>query len=296
MNYLIAYITKIFFVLFAYINQINRIKIARILGWILYKCLKFRVHIVRRNLELCFPELSKPEREIWIQKHFKMLSLSIIDRGILWYGSPQSIKNMTHIVGINRIKNLVNQKKRVILLMPHFLGIDAAGTRLSMELESIACIYQAQENKILDKIICAGRTRFNQVFLVENKNGLRKMIRHLNTFTPVIYLPDMDFGQNGSDFVPFFGIQASTLLTTAQLAKKLDILIFPVVVFIESNTGHYRIEILPELKDFPGNDSFKKATARLNVELENWIRFYPTQYYWVHRRFKTRPNKESKIY
>jgi KDO2-lipid IV(A) lauroyltransferase len=122
------------------------------------------------------------------------------------------------------------------------------------------------------------------------------MVRHLRAGRPLYYLPDMDFGRAGSVFVPFFGVPAATLLATAQLARKWQAALVPVIDFWDPATGRYRVEVLPALADFPGEDSLEDATARLNREIEAWVRRCPSQYYWVHRRFKTRPEGEPSLY
>jgi Kdo2-lipid IVA lauroyltransferase/acyltransferase len=287
---------KVIFTWLANLNPAARLRIGALLSWLAYKLIKPRVHIVRRNLEFCFPELSATTRERWVREHFRALSQSVVDRGALWYGSAQEIRDMIDVTGLEHIKNLIAQSKSIILLTPHFLGMDAAGTRLSMELDSAAYVYKAPNDPAVDVIMSAGRMRFNEIFLIHSKNGIRSMIKHLNAHRPVVYLPDMDFGRKGSVFIPFFGVPAATLLTTAQLAKKLDAVIIPVLSSIDLETGHYQVEVLAALENFPGDDSIEEATARLNRELETWVRRCPTQYYWVHRRFKTRPEGEAAIY
>src|SRR5690606_31831009 len=111
------------------------------------------------------------------------------------------------------------------------------------------------------------------------------------------YLPDMDFGRDGAVFVPFFGIQAATLLATAQIARTWDAAVVPVISRLNESTGQYHVDVLPPLQDFPGSQSNEEATARLNHLIEQWVRHDPAQYYWVHRRFKTRPDPdEPKLY
>src|SRR5690606_20493031 len=122
------------------------------------------------------------------------------------------------------------------------------------------------------------------------------LIRHLRNRVPTYYLPDMDFGTTGAAFLPFFGVPAATLLATAQIAKSVDAAVVPIVSRLDLATGKHHVQVLPPLAAFPGDATPEAATARLNRLIEDWVRQDPPQYYWVHRRFKTRPEGEARIY
>jgi KDO2-lipid IV(A) lauroyltransferase len=203
---------------------------------------------------------------------------------------------MVTVSGHEQFLPLVQQQRPFLLLAPHFIGLDAAATRLSMEFPCGATLYTPQRDLVLNTIINAGRTRFNKIYLVNRRDGVRSLIQHLQQGRPVYYLPDMDFGHTGTIFAPFFGIPASTLIATAQIARKWRLPVFPIITFWHATTGRYHVEVLPALKDFPGHDTLEAATARLNQTLEQWIHRCPPQYYWVHRRFKTRPVGEQGFY
>ncbi len=258
--------------------------------------MKRRAAIVRKNLALCFPDASPQQREQWQKQHFRVLAQSIIDRGLFWFGSPESILATIHMEGFEHIEQLLAEKRPILMLAPHFVPLDAAATRLSMSLKKAATIYTPQHDPEIDDIVREGRGRFNEIHLISRKEGVRGMLRHLKEGTPVYYLPDMDFGRKGSIFVPFFNIPAATLPTTAQIAKSWHAAVVPIVSRWDPATGHYHVQVLPALEDFPGEQSIEAATTRINHLLEQWILQEPSQYYWVHRRFKTRPEGEEKIY
>jgi len=267
-----------------------------VVGWLARRLAGRRVRIVRRNLELCFPEQPQAVRERWLRDHFRALGQSIVDRGVLWYGTPQAIREMAALDGYEHLRDAQAAGRAIILLAPHFVALDVAATRLTMETPSGATMYTPQRDPAIDAIVREGRKRFNEVHLVSRKEGPREMVRHLRAGRPLYYLPDMDFGRAGSVFAPFFGVPAATLLATAQLARKWNALVLPVIDFWDPATGRYNVTVLPPLADFPGEDTPEAATARLNREIETWVRQCPSQYYWVHRRFKTRPEGEPKLY
>lgn len=285
--------------LFAYLGRCSdatRLRWGRAVAWLGMRLMSSRVRVVRANLRACFPELSDAEREALLRRHFRLLGQSFVDRGLLWFGTRERMASVLQIEGLEHLQTLLDQKKRILMLAPHFIGLDASATRLTWFLKVSATMYTPQSDPEVDRIVREGRGRFNEVHLVSRRDGVRGLIRHLRNGVPVYYLPDMDFGREGSAFVPFFGVPAATLLTTAQIARSWDAAVVPITSRLDIRTGVYHIQVLPPLEDFPGEDSPEAATARINELLADWIRPDPAQYYWVHRRFKTRPEGEASIY
>lgn len=274
----------------------TRLRWARVLGWLAPRLMKSRAHIVRTNLRLCFPEWTDTEREAVLQRHFRLLALSIIDRGLIWFGNPDRVRQTVQLSGYEHLEQHVKAGEKVIILAPHFIGLDAAGTRVTMDSPQTATFYTPSSDADIDDLMREGRSRFNESFLISRHDGVRGLIRLLRKGIPVYYLPDMDFGIEGAAFVPFFGLQAATLLSTAQIARSWNAKVLPIVSRLDEHTGIYHVELMPPIPDFPGNDGPEADTARINALLEGWIRKDPAQYYWVHRRFKTRPPGEPKPY
>lgn len=288
--------TSLLHALFRYFGRASvasRQRWGNMLGWLAARILRPRVHVVRTNLALAFPDLSAPEREALLRRHFRLLARSVVDRGLLWFGPASTIINATPIRGLEHIDALLAKQRRIILLAPHFIGLDAAATRLTLFLRESATMYTPQSDASVDAIVRTGRARFNTVHLVSRKDGIRGLLRFLRRGVPVYYLPDMDFGRSGATFAPFFGVPAATLLATAQIARTWDAAVVPIVSRLNEETGQYHIEVLAPLDGFPGEQSNEDATARLNQLIEQWVRTDPAQYYWVHRRFKTRPDPDG---
>lgn len=274
----------------------TRLAWGRVLGWLTPRLLPSRAHIVRTNLALCFPEHSDKEREQWLQRHFRLLAQSVLDRGLLWFGTRSRVEAEIEIEGLEHLRALLANRQRVLMLAPHFIALDAAATRLTLELKESATLYTPQSDPDVDEMVREGRGRFNLVHLISRRDGVRGLIRKLRGGVPVYYLPDMDFGAEGAAFVPFFGVPAATLLTTAQIARNWNAAVVPIVSRLDEQTGHYHVKVLEPLQDFPGENSLEEATATLNRLIESWVRPDPAQYYWVHRRFKTRPIGEKRPY
>ncbi|MDY3332099.1 MAG: lysophospholipid acyltransferase family protein [Pelistega sp.] len=274
----------------------NRLKLGAVLSWAFPKLAKRRAHIVRTNLRLCFPEASEAQIEEWVTRNIRLTTQSFIDRGVLWYAPLEKIHEISRLNGFENLQSLLDTQQPTIILAPHFIGLDTAATVLTSVVPEGCTMYKSQRDPAIDTLIRKGRARFNIVHLLSRKEGFRGLVRFLKKGVPLYYLPDMDFGRDESIFVPFFNIQAATLPSTAQIAKMFNAKVTPVVTRLDIDTGIYHIEQLPALENFPGEDNIEEATARINQLLEEWIRKDPAQYYWVHRRFKTRPEGEAEVY
>src|SRR5690606_36071289 len=104
---------------------------ARVLGWLAPRLMRSRAHIVRVNLGLCFPEHTDVQREAWLREHFYLLALSVVDRGLCWFGKPTDVKDTIRIEGLEHLDELLKAKRKIVMLAPHFIGLDAAATRLT---------------------------------------------------------------------------------------------------------------------------------------------------------------------
>ncbi len=271
----------------------TRRRIGRGLGEIAWHTVRRRRRIALRNIELCFPELTPAEHRRMAHRHFIALAQSVVDRSVLWYGTEEQIRDLVQLDDFERVnKALLNGP--VILLAPHFIGLDAAGTRMSLERHA-ATMYQVQSDPGFDDLFRRGRGRFGTE-LVSRRDGIRQLLRYLRAGLPLYYLPDMDFGANSAVFVPFFGVPAATLTAPAQLARNWQAQLLPVVTYWNEKTGRYHVRVLPALPELQSDTSLEEATLRLNQHIETWVRAHPSQYYWVHKRFKTRPPGEPGLY
>ncbi|TAN28494.1 MAG: acyltransferase [Castellaniella sp.] len=274
----------------------TRLRWGRVLGWLTPRLLRSRAHIVQVNLARCFPDRTQQERDALARRHFRLLAQSFVDRGLCWFGSRERILDTVELHGEQLLQDVMDQQRPILMFAPHFIALDAAATRLTLFLKESATLYTRQSDADVDEIVRLGRGRFNQVHLVSRHDGVRGLIRYLRKGIPVYYLPDMDFGRQGSAFIPFFGVPAATLLSAAQIAKAWGAVVVPVISRLDPDTGRYRVDVGPAVENFPGDDTPEAATARLNVLIENAVSQDPAQYYWVHRRFKTRPEGEAGFY
>ena len=269
-------------------------RIGSAFGLLLYVFVPPRRKIALINLRLCFPELSEAQRRALARRHFAITGRSMLERGLAWWASAERMRKLVRVEGLERLNALKAAGRPVILLTPHFVGLDMAGTRLSLEGDFVS-VYARQTNKVFDRWLHHGRTRFNDQLLLVNKDGVRATVKAMKAGRPLYYLPDLDYGRKDSIFVPFFGVQAATITGLPRLARLAGAAVVPSVARILPGGAGYVLELGEPWENYPSAD-VEADTRRMNAWLEGVVRTMPEQYYWVHRRFKTRPEGEPRFY
>jgi KDO2-lipid IV(A) lauroyltransferase len=265
------------------------------LGIVLWRLAGPRRRVVDVNLALCFPDLDVAARKRLAQQHFMVLGRSLLERGLLWWASDVRLEKIINIDGIDRVYTLQRAGIPVILLAPHFVGLDIGGTRLTMCFDSVSIYARQKKNPLLDRWLYHGRSRFGDQLLLSRQDGVRGTLRAMRAGRPFYYLPDMDYGRKDAIFAPFFGVEAATITGLSRLARLAGARVLPCVTRMLPGGGGYVVEIGAPWENFPSAD-VEADTRRMNAWLENEVRAMPEQYYWVHRRFKTRPAGEERIY
>ena len=264
--------------------------LGRGLGRLIWRFGHERRHVALTNLRLCLPQLSEAEREALARRHFEAFGRSFLDRGLLWWASEARIRRLSRIEGLERLAAL--KDRPVILLVPHFVGLDMGWTRLTLEQDMVS-IYANQKNLLFNATLRQGRLRFGHSMLFSRQEGTRRAIRAMKEGRPFYYLPDMDYGQRDTIFVPFFGFPAATITGLSRLARLTGALVLPIITRLEADA--YVIAVGEPWGEYPGQ-SIEEDTRRMNAFVEAEVMRMPEQYFWLHRRFKTRPPGEKGVY
>ncbi len=269
--------------------------IGAVLGCVAYRLLASRRRIVLTNFRLCFPQWSKSEREQRAREVFEHIVQSWLDRGWLWYAAPALLRQRLRMVGA--VEELDGHTPTVILV-PHFVAMDAGWTAMTLDIpRPFSTIYAAQSNPDVDAWILQGRKRFGDVQLFQRLEGVRSgaksIVASVRRGQALCILPDMNYDPSESVFVPFYGVQAATIPSLSRFAKLGRAKVVPVIS--RMTPQGYDIEVMPAWKNFP-TDDLVADTAFMNTQLETYINTMPSQYYWVHRRFKDRPEGETAPY
>lgn len=266
--------------------------IGNALGTLLYPLAAERRRIAAINLKLCFPELSDAERTRLARDHFKMFARGLIERTVLWWSSAKRINSLIRVEGVEHFDAI--KGKPAILLVPHFVGMDAGGQWVAQHIDAV-CMYANQKNRYLTQLLLEKRGRFGQQRLYSRQQGLRGILKGMRQGMPFIYPPDQDQGIRDGAFVPFFGVPAATITAVPRIAQMTGAVVVPCITRLLPGAAGYVLSFYPAWENYPTGDDIAD-TRRVNAFIEQRVREMPEQYFWVHRRFKTRPEGEQKFY
>ena len=242
----------------------------------------------------CFPELNDSQRTALLKRHFQHMAKLILEYGLYWYAPADKLRSLVRYQDKHHLDEALAAGEKVIILYPHFTAFEMAVYTLNQDVP-LTSMYSHQKNKALDEQILKGRHRYNNVFLIGRTEGLRAIIKHLRkSDAPFLYLPDQDFGRNDSIFVNFFGIQTATITGLSRIAGMTKAKIIPAIPTREADNT-VTLRFYPAWDNFP-TENVEADTQRMNDFIEERVREHPEQYFWLHKRFKTRPEGESSFY
>ncbi|MBI5625597.1 MAG: lipid A biosynthesis acyltransferase [Nitrosomonadales bacterium] len=262
------------------------------LGMLLYPLAAERRRVGMTNLKLCFPEMSDEARVKLLRAHFKMFCRGLIERSILWWSSAGRINSLIRVEGVEHFEAI--RGKPAILLTPHFVGMDAGGQWIAQHTDTV-CMYANQKNMYLTGLLLKKRARFRNQRLYSRQQGLRPILKGMREGMPFIYPPDQDQGVKDGAFIPFFGVPAATMTSVPRIAQKTGAKVVACITRLLPGGEGYVLTFYPAWENYPSGDDIADA-RRMNEFIEQRILEMPEQYFWLHKRFKTRPEGEAKFY
>ncbi|UTF61073.1 LpxL/LpxP family Kdo(2)-lipid IV(A) lauroyl/palmitoleoyl acyltransferase [Gilvimarinus sp. DA14] len=266
-------------------------KLGEWLGALFYRYAKSRRDITRVNVKLCFPELNQEQVEQRVREVLRNVGLSFVETAIALWGPDSKFANRYTLKGLDVLHRLENEGKGVLLLGGHYTTLDVAGRIMGLNIEC-DMIYRVDRNPLLAAAMARAREGYSGSTIP--RDDVRLLVKNLRKGHRIWYAPDQDYGVQNTVFAPFFGVQAATVTATARMAQMGRAAVVPFEHY-RDDKGIYHVEIKEPLADFPSGDDIADATAANGV-VESVVRRYPTQYLWVHRRFKTRPEGEASPY
>lgn len=274
-----------------YLPATSRPLVARLIGTSFSHFARKKYGVARRNIALCFPELSAARQQRLLQKNRYSLGMMPLEIALSWWASDKTLAKIVDFTGLEHLRAALDKGRGVILLTGHFTSMELGG-RLMMLKQPLHVMFHNLKNPLINQVMLHYRQQHSAGSILQA--DLRGLLRALKANQVVWYAPDQDFGGKTAVFAKFFGVTAATIVALSRLAGKSGAAVVPFMPCRQAD-GRYLLQIFPALENYPGADDLQDA-QRLNDWLEAQIRLYPEQYLWVHRRFKTQPEGRGLLY
>ncbi|MFK5985110.1 MAG: lipid A biosynthesis lauroyl acyltransferase [Pseudomonadota bacterium] len=265
----------------------------KLIGYLFYKLAPaYRSEIALVNIRMCFPELSAQQQQNLVRENFYSLGISLVETAMSWWSSDKKLRSLVKIKGYEIVEQALSAGKGGILLGAHYSTVEISGRLISLDYK-IAASYHPFKNPLFNQLTLYFRKRTtDRIF---DRNEIRQTFRYIKQNNLMWIASDQDANIEQSIFVPFFGHPASTQTVPSRMAKVTGAPVIPYISRRLDNAQGYEIEFFPALENFPGK-SVEEDITRTNKILEEMIKKAPEQYFWVHRRFKTRPEGMPSVY
>ncbi len=261
-------------------------------GWLFKHAFKSRQRVISKNIAACFPDLEPSEQQALIAQNYRETGMMLSQTLRTFLNrSPKIFQDLT-IQGSHHLSTALEQGQGVLLVSGHFTALDVGG-RAICEQFPIAGVYRPHKNPVQEYVV--KKSRLNYALKMFTRDELKGIVKHLKSGGVVWYAPDQDYRRGQSIFSNFFGIQASTITATHQLARISGCQVMCYGVKRINHPPYYELNISAPLADFPSSDP-QRDTDRINQQIEQLVKAAPDQYLWLHKRFKTRPAGEDKFY
>jgi len=264
----------------------------RVLGRLAYRIGGSRRAIVRRNIELCFPELTEQEHSDLTAEHFDAMGMMIIEMGLGRWAGDKHLASITAINGLEHVQAAVEKGQGVILLGAHYTTLEVSGRILALNIPPFDTVYRKNRSEFITELQRTGRERSAEKTI--EKREIKTMVRRLRAGGIVWYAPDQSYSRKGAEIVEFFGVPTSHTTATSTLARLGNAVVIPFFPR-RLKDGRYEMTLLPALENFPSDDPVAD-TRRYIAVLEEHIRTCPEQYFWIHRKFKDLPDEYPDYY
>jgi KDO2-lipid IV(A) lauroyltransferase len=277
----------------AFLPYRRQMQLGRLLGRILYRVLSDRRKIAAVNLRLCFPEFDDTEIRKLLGKHFESLGMGVFELALAWWLSDEKLASLVQLNGLENIRHSLDNGHGVVVLSGHFSATELTGRAVRLNIPIDAAVYRPMRNPLVDQLVRRGRRGAAENLIT--KDDIRQMIRDLKAGSTIWYASDQSYAGKYSALVTFFDEPAMTNTALTHIVRLSKAAVHFYVPRRLANDAGYYAEIYPALDNFPTDDPAADA-LRINKLLEDHIREVPDEYYWIHRRFKGRPEPYSDPY
>lgn len=262
----------------------------------IFKIAPRRKRVIEKNIELAFPELSDVECRDLVQDTIASFGMTVTDTLFVWMRGIEPLIDRVKISGVEHLTHKDGDESRgTVILGAHFASLDLVAAALSRKC-AFGATYRRAHNPVIDLVCRRSRRRYYDQMLEANR--LRLLAHSLRNGRIVWFAADQDMGNRKSTcFVPFFGVDASTVVTPFRIARKTGARVVFMSHKRNSEDLTWELTLTPvELASDSDPQCFLRDATNVNKLIEDAVRAAPSQYFWVHRRFKSMANGSRRDY
>lgn len=269
-----------------------------LVGRFAYAALGRLRRVGERNLALAFPALPTPERDALLKEEYRNLGWLLAEFCKMSTYSREQASQFIRYDGLEHYVAARDRGRGVLVLTGHLGAWELSSFYHSLAGYPMGLVIRRLDNPLVDELV--NRIRCQHGNRVLHKDDFaRGLIAAMRAGDTVGILMDTNMTPPQGVFVPFFGVPACTASGLARVALKTGAAVLPGFLLWEEAAQRYVLRFYPELELADTGDTEADATentARFTALIESVIRQYPSQWLWMHRRWKTRPPGESPIY
>ena len=263
-----------------------------------YWCLGRLRRVGMRNLELALPELSCETRTGILRRVYVHLGWQLVEFCRMTRYTPENTRGWIRTEGLEHYLEAQARGKGVLVLTGHLGAWELSSFYHSLMGHPMGMLIRRLDNRRLDEYVNRIRSMHGNFILSKDDFG-RGLLTAMRTGATVGMLIDTNMTPPRGEFVKFFGTDACTGTGLAHVARNTGATVLPGFMLWEPGEGKYVLHFGPEIEIPHTADrgaDILEGTRRCTAELERWIRRYPDQWLWIHRRWKTRPAGEPGLY
>ncbi len=271
-----------------------QIKVGKRLGSMALRFAHKRRHIAEVNLRRCFPDATAEDVARLTHEHFENLGLAIVETARAWWGDDALFSERVEFEGLEHLHEARQRHAALVVITGHFTTLEISGRYLKQHLAPFDAMYRAYRSPLTDELIRRGRLRSARALI--EKSDIRAIVRSLREGVNVWYAPDQNYRRKFAAKMTFFNQSAMTNTATSRLVTMGKAGLIPCYCFRTSQDEfRYRVRFEPEIP--VASDADAVTITRATVDsLEAAVRAAPSQYFWVHRRFKSDSPDEEDVY
>ena len=245
-----------------------------------------RFNVIRRNLELVFPEMDREERESLASRNLEETVAGYFEAAYIILHGYSSVISNCEIRGRDALDDALAKGKNVLLIGAHFTCLESCGCAMGRD-APVDIIHRHQNAVVGNYLILKHRKKiYASVIERDDRKGLSRAFADKTRQRIVWTGPDQDMGHQRSVFVPFLGVKkAATLKVTSRIATRYDMTAVFVEFTYQDEDPKWIVHYRP-IENYPTGDQVTDATT-LNRIIGASVQRKPEQYYWIHRRFKS---------